>query len=502
MEADHARVRSPATGEPVGEAPLLAREDAEGVLKRAREAQRRWAREGVEARCRVLGFVRDALADASDELAALISAETGKPRFEALVFECLAGADLASYAVREAPRVLAPKEVMTRLQRHRRSYVHRAPRGVVLYLAPWSFPLLLPLAAAFSALAAGNAVVVKSSVRTPLSFRRFAELARDAGLPEGLLQAVTGPKAVGHALRQAGPDLVLFAGSPITARRVMADCAGRGVPCAVELGGKTAAIVCADADLERTARSLVWGGMMNAGQASVCIERVFVHKSLEAALVERVASLAADLRVGPDLGRDDVDVGAITTDKQLSHIERSVRHALDEGAQCVTGGERLPGPGRFYRPTVLQGVRDAMSVARNVTFGPVLPFLSFDDERVALARANSGAPSLAGYVYTRDRERGRSLAESLRAGVVMVNGAITAYAVSEVSFPGPWGHPVHGEAGLALMSEARHVNYGRLRVGRNPLAFPYGERSRVAALKALKVLYRREHPVRRFLDLF
>ena len=143
-----------------------------------------------------------------------------------------------------------------------------------------------------------------------------------------------------------------------------------------------------------------------------------------------------------------------------------------------------------------------MAIARSVTFGPVLPFLSFDDERVARARANAAGPSLAGYVYTRDRDRGRALAEELRAGVVMVNGAITAYAVSEVSFPGPWGHPVHGEAGLTLMSEARHVNYGRLRVGRNPLAFPYGERSRVAVAKAIRVLYRREHPVKRFLDLF
>ena len=493
---------SPATGELVGAAPLRPESDAADVLARAREAQRAWAREGVDARCRVLGSVRDALAEASDELASLVSAETGKPRFEALVFECLAGADQASFAVREAPRVLAPQEVLTRLQRHRRSYVHRAPRGVVLYLAPWSFPLLLPLAAAFAALAAGNAVVVKSSLRTPLSFRRFAALARDAGLPDGLLQAVTGPKAIGHALREAGPDLVLFAGSPLTARRVMADCAARGVPCSVELGGKTAAIVCADADLERTARSLVWGGTMNAGQASVCIERVFVHKSLETALVERVAELTRALRVGPAAGRDDVDVGAITTEKQLAHIERSVDEALTEGATCLTGGERLPGPGRFYRPTVLRGVGDRMAIARSVTFGPVLPFLSFDDERVALARANAAGPSLAGYVYTRDRARGRALAEELRAGVVMVNGALTAYAVSEVSFPGPWGHPVHGEAGLTLMSEARHVNYGRLRVGRNPLAFPYGERSRVAVAKAIRVLYRREHPVKRFLDLF
>lgn len=502
MDAKQARVWSPATGALVGEAPLLAAEEAGAVLERAGVAQRAWARESVEARCRVLGFVRDALAAASDELAALVSAETGKPRFEALVFECLAAADLASFAVREAPRVLAPQEVLTRLQRHRRSYVHRAPRGVVLYVAPWSFPLLLPLAAASSALAAGNAVVVKSSVRTPLSFRRFAEIARGAGLPEGLLQAVTGPKSVGHALREAGPDMVLFAGSPLTARRVMADCATRGVPCSVELGGKTAAIVCADADLERTARSIVWGGTMNAGQASVCIERVFVHKSLEGALVERVAELASALRVGADEGRDDVDVGAITTDKQIAHVERSVASALSSGATLVTGGERLAGPGRFYRPTVLRGVRDTMTVARQVTFGPVIPFLAFDDERVAVARANADGPSLAGYVYTRDRERGRSLAEALRAGVVMVNGAITAYAVSEVSFPGPWGHPVHGEAGLALMAEARHVNYGRLRVGRNPLAFPYGERSRRAVGKAIRVLYQREHPVKRFLDLF
>ncbi|MEM1418162.1 MAG: aldehyde dehydrogenase family protein [Myxococcota bacterium] len=502
MDRDTAIVRSPATGEVVGDAPLLHPEDAPELLARAREAQRAWAREPTLARCRVLGFVRDALADAADELAELVSAETGKPRFEALVHEVLVGADLASWTVREAPRVLAPRDAVTRLQRHRRSYVHRAPRGVVLYLAPWSYPLLLPLAASFASLAAGNAIVVKSSVRTPLTFRRAAAIATDAGLPRGLLQAATGTKSVGVALREAGPDLVLFAGSPVTARRVMADCARRGVPCSVELGGKTAAIVGADADLERTARSLVWGAFMNAGQASVCVERVFVHKSLEAALTARVVELTQALRVGPDTGGDDVDVGAITTEKQLEHVAQSVRRAVEEGATLLTGGRRHEGPGRFYAPTVLGGVRDEMRVAREVTFGPVLPFLVFDDERVAIARANATGPALAGYVFTRDRDRGRQLAEALRAGVVMVNGVVTAYGVSEVSFAGPWGVPLHGEAALGLVSEERHVNYGRLRVGRNPLAYPYRERSRVAVGKAMRVLYRRENPVKRFLELF
>ncbi len=496
---------SPATGEPVGEVPIQSAEDVRAAVARAREAQRAWALLPIEERCtRILAF-RDAIVDRAEEVIDIIVAECGKPRFEALSHEVMLVADLATYYAKRAPRILAPREIELHLLKHRRSYVHYAPRGVVGIISPWNFPFIIPMGDTIAALIAGNAVVVKPSEVTPLIATKAKEIYDAAGLPDDLFQVVTGDGSTGAALIDAHPDRVVFTGAVSTGRRVAAACGERLIPCTMELGGKAPALVCSDADVERAARAIVTGGFANSGQVCISVERVYAHASVYDRVVERVTELTKCLRQG-DPTSYETDVGAIIFPKQMDIAEKLITDALDRGAKLETGGKRVKGEGQFFEPTVLSGCTQDMAVMREEIFGPIVPIMKVGDENEAVELANDSHLGLMGYVFTKDRDKGRRLAERVRAGTVMVNDVLTAYASPEAPFGGVkdsgFGR-VHGEEGLREMCEVRHVSYDRVSLGaRDPLWHPYGERTYKATLKGLRLLFRGGSPVQKILDLF
>jgi len=476
------------------------------AVAEARDAQGAFGARSLEDRAEALLRFRDALVDRADELALLIAREVGKPRVEALTHEVFVTAEVATFLAKHSPKALAPREVALRLLRHRRSYVHHAPRGVVAVLAPWNYPLLIAGGDVLAALAAGNGVVLKPSHHAPLVAESLVSLLRDAGLGEAL-RVVHGGAEVGAALVNAAPDFVTFTGSEPHGREVAASCAAGLIESTLQLGGNAAAVVCEDADLDRTAQALVWGGLLYSGQAGIGVERIFAHASVYDALVERVAQRVARLRVG-DPERSDVDLGPVLTEASRERIERVVRDAVARGATLRFGGGRPVVSGRdgaFLEPAVLTECTDEMAVFAEEVFGPVLPFARFEDEDEVVRRANAPGFGLAAYVFTRDRERARSIAESLRAGAVMINDVATTYAAPEVAFGGAgrsgWGR-VHGVEGLRAMCEQRHVNHDRVAVSREPFWYPYGERGYAAAMRAMKLLYRRASPVKKILDLF
>jgi succinate-semialdehyde dehydrogenase/glutarate-semialdehyde dehydrogenase len=273
----------------------------------------------------------------------------------------------------------------------------------------------------------------------------------------------------------------------------------------MELGGKAAAIVCADADLERAARGVVFGGFANSGQVCISVERVYAHESLYERFIQRVTELTRELRQG-DPDAYGTDVGAIIFPKQIEIAERLIEDALGKGAQLAAGGHRREGKGQFFEPTILTGCTQDMAVMREEIFGPVVPIMKVRDEDEAIRLANDSHLGLMGYVFTRDRDKGRRIAERVRAGTVMVNDVLIAYAAPETPFGGVkesgYGR-VHGEEGLRDMCELRHVNYDRVTLGsREPLWYPYGEKTYKATLKGLRLLFRRGSPVQKILDLF
>jgi succinate-semialdehyde dehydrogenase/glutarate-semialdehyde dehydrogenase len=496
---------APATGEAIGEVPIRGADEVRDAVARARVAQEAWALLPIEERCeRILRF-RDAIVDRAEEIIELIVRECGKPRAEALTHEVMVTVDLATYYAKRAPKILAPREIELHLLKHRRSYVHYAPRGVVAVISPWNFPFVIPIGDVIAALIAGNAVVLKPSEVTPLIALEAKEVYDAAGLPDDLFQVVTGDGSTGAALIDARPDKVVFTGAVSTGRRVAAACGERLIPCTMELGGKAAAIVCADADLERAARGVVFGGFANSGQVCISVERVYAHESLYERFIQRVTELTRELRQG-DPDAYGTDVGAIIFPKQIEIAERLIEDALGKGAQLAAGGHRREGKGQFFEPTILTGCTQDMAVMREEIFGPVVPIMKVRDEDEAIRLANDSHLGLMGYVFTRDRDKGRRIAERVRAGTVMVNDVLIAYAAPETPFGGVkesgYGR-VHGEEGLRDMCELRHVNYDRVTLGsREPLWYPYGEKTYKATLKGLRLLFRRGSPVQKILDLF
>ena len=483
---------NPATGERLGDVPDVAPDGVRAAVDRARAAQAAWGALPVRERAaRMLGF-RDQVVRRAADLVELLVAECGKPRNEALGLEVMPLADLATYYCKRAERLLAPHDIPLHLMIHRRSYVHYAPRGVVGIVSPWNFPLTIPLGEAVMCWLAGNAVVLKPSEITPLIALLAKELFDASGLPPDLFQVVTGRGATGAALVDSGVDMVLFTGSVATGKRVSAACGERLIPCVLELGGKAPAVVCADADLERTANALVFGAFANSGQVCVSVERVYAHELVHDELVEMVVAKARKLRQG-DPRRGEVDVGSMTWDRQLEHVVGLVETSVAQGAKIALGGRRGPG-GLFHEPTVLTGCTQDMDVMRKEIFGPLLPIMKVGTEDEAIRLANDSHLGLAAYVFSSDRKKAERLAERISAGTVMINDVLQTYGAPETPFGGLKQSGVgitHSDDGLRHLCELRHVNIERFGPLKRELWwYPYSDKVYRRTLKLLGWLFR------------
>ncbi len=464
---------NPATGHWLADVPCVAPEDVPGLVLKARQAQGRWGARSVAERGRAIRRVAGVLADRAEALADLVAQETGKPVVEATLHEVFNVAHLANYFGKRAPAILQQKPISLSLFKHRRSFLHYVPRGVIGVISPWNFPLSLPMGEAIMALCAGNAVVLKPSEHTPLTALEVPKILAKADIDPELTQVAVGFGDVGAALVGAGVDMVHFTGSVATGRKIATACGERLLPCVLELGGKDAAIVLEDADIEHAARTLVFGAFLNAGQACASVERVYAMEGVYEPLVKRLVELTAALRSG-DGGRDDVDIGPMIVDSQLDIVRRQVDEARAAGATVRCGGEASGG--LFYPPTVVTEVTDDMRLCRDETFGPVLPVFKVSSVDEAIKRANSTIYGLSAYVFTRNKGRGIEVARRLRAGTVDVNDVLFTHAAPET----PWGGVkasgighTHADSGLRHLCEARHVNYSPLPPFLNLWMFPY-----------------------------
>jgi acyl-CoA reductase-like NAD-dependent aldehyde dehydrogenase len=483
---------NPATGAPLGEVPDQTPPEVGAAVLAARAAQRAWGAVPIEERGRRVARFADVLMARSEEVIDLLVREGGKTRLEALGMEVIVVADLVRYFAKHAPAMLAPEPIPLHLMKHRASYLHFVPRGVIGIIAPWNFPFAIPIGEVMMSLIAGNGVVLKPSEVTPLIALEARELYLAAELPPDLFQVVTGRGATGAALIGAGIDYCVFTGSVATGKKVAAACGERLIPCTLELGGKAPAVVCADADLDRAAQAIVWGGFANAGQVCASVERVYAVDAIHDDLVDRITELARGLRQGDASAGAEVDVGAMAWDRQVATVERLVDSAVAAGARALVGGARAPGPGQFFQPTVLTGCRQEMDVMQQEIFGPVIPIMRVADEDEAVRLANDSHLGLLAYVFTRDRERGKRLAERIAAGTVMINDVLSTYACPET----PWGGVkqsgigrTHSILGLRDLCETRHVNYDRVALSREPWWYPYKPSTFRALLRGAKLLF-------------
>ena len=437
------------------------------AVKRARAAQPSWAALSYRQRGQVISRAREIVLRDLESIAKLISQETGKPRAEATSMEVVPTLDLMHYFAANTARILKPTRIDIGQYglMGRSSKIIYKPLGVVGIISPWNFPWATPLDEIVIALMAGNAVVVKPSELTPFSALKIAEVFDDAQLPPGLLQIVTGDGSTGSALIDAGVDKIVFTGSVATGKRVAEAAAKHLVPVVLELGGKDPMIVLKDANLINAARAAVWGAFANAGQACASIERCYVHESIAQRFIELVVSETSRLKQGPT-SSDEIDVGAMTNERQLQIVEDHIGDAVRNGARVVIGGTRQREErGWFHQPTVVTGVNHTMKVMTDETFGPVLPIMTFTTDEEAVRLANDSIYGLTASIFTTDIARGRELAEQIEAGTVMVNEVVYTHALAQT----PWGGVkqsgygrTHGRLGLLEMVTPQHVHVNSL----------------------------------------
>lgn len=474
----------PRTGEVVGYHPVDDEAAVRVAVARAREAAEWWRGLGFAHRRRRLLSWRSVLTRQLDELAALISAETGKPRDDARL-ECVLVVAHLDWAARNAERVLRRRRVRSGvLMLQEASSVAYEPYGVIGVIGPWNYPAHTPMGSIGYALAAGNAVVFKPSELAPGVGRALAESLAPVVPEQPILQVVTGFGETGQALCRAGVDKLAFTGSTATATKVMATCADALTPVVIECGGTDALLVDADADLAAAADAAVWGAMTNAGQTCVGVERVYVVNEVAAELTERIIGQTRRLRIGDQLG-------PITRPGQIDVIRDHLTDALGHGANALVGGAESVRP-PFVEPVVLVDVPDSSVAVTEETFGPTLTVHRVANLDEAVRRVNAGRYGLGAAVFS--RRRGTEIAGRLRCGMVAVNSVVSYAAVPSLPFGGVgdsgFGR-IHGADGLREFSRTKAITRRRFRPVIQVLTFNRPAWAVRALLRIVRVLYGR-----------
>ncbi|MDN4516606.1 aldehyde dehydrogenase [Mycolicibacterium austroafricanum] len=420
--SDVIEVHSPATGELVGKVPLASAADVDAACAAAREAfdNGPWPHMSPAERGEILGRAVKIMEERADELKFLLAAETGQP--PTIVDMMQYGAAMSSFQFYAgAADKFTWQDIRDGV--YGQTLVVREPVGVVGAVTAWNVPFFLAANKLGPALLAGCTVVLKPAAETPLSVFAMAEMFVEAGLPEGVLSIVPGGPETGQALT-ANPNLdkYTFTGSSGVGKEIAKIAADKLKPCTLELGGKSAAIILEDADLDSTLPMLVFSGLMNSGQACVGQTRILAPRSRYDEVVEKLAVAAAGMAPGlPD--NPAAMIGPLISEKQRDRVEGYIKKGIEEGARVVTGGGRPEGldSGWYVQPTVFADVDNSMTIAQEEIFGPVLAVIPYEDEDDAVRIANDSVYGLAGSVYTTDNDRALKIARRIRTGTYAVN---------------------------------------------------------------------------------
>ncbi|MBG6100286.1 aldehyde dehydrogenase family protein [Micromonospora vinacea] len=487
IDAGHLVSTSPATGAEAGRLPVATDADVREAVDRARAAGEWWAGLGFTGRRERLLRWRALLAKRIEQLAEVVHVEGGKPVADAIV-EIVTAIEHIDWAARNAGRVLGPRRVRSRLILAEFSaHLEYQPYGVVGVIGPWNYPVFTPIGSAAYALAAGNAVVLKPSEYTPAVGQWLVDSFAEVVPEQPVFTAVHGLGDVGAALCRSGVNKLAFTGSTATARKVMAACAETLTPVLIEGGGKDAMIVDSDADLDAAAEACVWGGMTNAGQTCIGIERVYAVDAVFDAFVDKVVARAGRLTVGPE----GTDIGPITMPRQIDVIRRHIDAAITSGGRAVLGGPSAVQP-PYVHPTVLVDVPEESAAVREETFGPTLTISRVRDADEAVTRANALSYGLGGSVF--GRRRAVAIARRLRSGMASINSTLTFAGMSTLPFGGVgdsgFGR-IHGEDGLREFGRSKAITRRRARSLLPSMTFDRTPTDVARLVKAIKAMYGR-----------
>ena len=437
-----------------------------GAVDQCRLAQCRWGMLSHKDRRDVLLDLGAQIENKSKELIEVIMQETGKPRLEIITSEILSVVELIRFYSKNTKRLLRPKTVgFNALIPHKSSKKFYIPLGVVGIISPWNFPFSIPMGETLTALFAGNGVLLKPSEFTPNIAQWMENLFSSSSLPSNLVQILHGGIEMGKGLVHSSVDKILFTGSVPTGRKIGAACGELLKPCSLELGGKDAMVVCADADLDLAAEGACWGSMMNSGQACASVERILVHEQVADIFIQKLKDLVDKLRSQePSREEESTELGRIIASKQVETYREQLEDLKEDRKKILTGGN-LSENGEKLQPTIIL-CDGTEKIWREESFGPIVGIRKFKTEEEAIAMANDSPFGLLASVWSRDENRAQKLAMGLEAGTILVNDCVYTHAIPQAPWFGVkssgYGAPVHGEEGLLSLVQMRQIHYNRL----------------------------------------
>lgn len=492
---------NPATGDIIGYSRMNTVEEAREAVRRARAAQPAWAALPLAERVHIINRIRDYLVDNVDTVSTTVANDVGKTRVEALATEVLTSAMATDYYARNARRFLQPRKVRSSslLFLNKRSRIFRIPFGVIGIIAPWNYPLGIPMHEIIPALLAGNTVIFKTAPETQMVGRTIEAMIQAAGLPADVFIHLNLPGAViGQILLEPENhvDKLFFTGSVPVGKKLMAKAAESLTPVSLELGGNDPMLVCPDAHLERAVNGAIWAGLQNSGQSCGGVERIYVHQAIYEPFIALLKQKVEALRQGPDLDHQ-VDIGAMCTERQIKTIRRQVDDALAKGATILAQVTIDPAHAHanFYPVTLLTKVDHTMELMREETFGPVLGVMKVADMAQAIDLANDSSLGLTASVWSGNTSAAVALGRRIHAGVITINDHLLTHGMAET----PWGGVKesgigrsHGELGFDEMTQPQLVTTELLHFAkRNLFWHPYDAKLYEGLKGALYLLHGR-----------
>ncbi|MEI3614328.1 NAD-dependent succinate-semialdehyde dehydrogenase [Pseudogracilibacillus sp. SO30301A] len=458
LDLEQMDVYNPATNEVVGTIPNGGKEEANQAVEAANQAFKKWSQTTAYERATYLKKLHDLILENQDKLAKIMTLEMGKPLKES-TGEVVYSASFVEWYAEEAKRVYG--ETIPSHVPNKRLQVWRKPVGVVAAITPWNFPLAMITRKIAPALAAGCTVIIKPSKESPITAIKFMELVKKSGFPSGVINLVTGSssKIVGAMMENEKVKKITFTGSTEVGKLLIEQSAKQVKRLSLELGGHAPFIVLDDANIDKAVEGVLASKFRNGGQTCVCANRIYVQEGIYDQFVEKFAAKVKQLKVGD--GMDGVDIGPLINEEGLEKVASHVKDAVEKGASLVTGGNRIPGTGTFYEPTVLRDIDPSMIIMQEETFGPVAPIQKVETDEEAADLANSTEYGLAAYVFTESVARGTKLIEKLDFGIVGWNDGMPSAA--QAPFGGMKESGIGregGHEGMDAFLETQYVSIG------------------------------------------
>lgn len=425
---DAIAVYNPFNGQYLGSVPALSSQDVQNAITYAKASQKSWANQTTQHRSQILQRWADLIDANIDDLAYIMTLEQGKPIKESKGEIAYANSFIRWFA-EEAKRL--DGDILPSKSSHQRYLVLKQPIGVCAAITPWNFPAAMITRKVAPALAVGCSILVKPASQTPFTALALAYLGQLAGLPDGVLQVVTGHSSeIGHILSKDPRIAKLsFTGSTATGKKLMADCADSLKKLSLELGGNAPFIVFDDANLDKAVDGLIASKFRNAGQTCVCANRIYVQNTIKDSFIQKLTAKISQLKIGDGLN-PATDISTLIDQKALDKTKHLLNDALSKGATLVLGGTANPIGQYCFNPTILTNLSQDMLISHEEIFAPIVPIFGFDDEQEVIALANDSDFGLASYFYTNDCARAWRLSEQLEYGMVAQNTGLLSNEVA------------------------------------------------------------------------